>query len=59
MTVYLVMHSGRLGGSMRQIRAAYASQEEAEAQAEHNISRDYQKPIQIEDENGEVLKEYR
>lgn len=56
--VYLEMQSGRLGGSMQKIRAAYASIEEAELQAAHNIARDYQKPIRITDENGNVLKEY-
>lgn len=57
--VYLVMESGRLGGSMRTIRAPYTTTEEADAQAQHNIVRDYQRPIRIEDEQGNVLKEFK
>lgn len=57
--VYLFMHSGR--AKMPVIKAAYANVEEADAQAQHNIARDYQRPIKItEDEQGQkVLRVYQ
>lgn len=55
--VYLVMESGRLR-VMPVIRAAYASVEDADAQAKHNLDRDYQRPLQIVDESGAIIKEY-
>lgn len=55
--VYLFMESGRR--VMPEIKAVYATVEEAQEQAAHNLARDYQRPIRIEDEKGEILKDYQ
>lgn len=58
MAVYLWMHSGRT--VMPVIKAAYEGVDQADAQAQHNIARDYQRPIKItaDEQGSNVLKEY-
>lgn len=55
---YLVMSARDFGLSCEFVRAPYASQADAEAQAAHNIERNTQKPVRIEDENGVSIRSY-
>jgi hypothetical protein len=44
--------------SSKFVRAPYNSLEEAQAQADHNIETNSQRPLRIEDESGAVLVKY-
>lgn len=57
--VYLHMKAAEFGlEKVATVRAAYATQEDAEAQAAHDIAINAKVPVRIEDEQGNVLKSY-
>lgn len=57
--VYLHMVASEFGIKRHDsVKAAYDSIEAAQAQAEHNIARNTQRPLRIVDEDGNVLINY-
>lgn len=58
--VYLHMDaSGFSIKSAKTVKAPYASFEDALSQATHNLATGVQRPVRIEDDQGNVLKEFK
>lgn len=57
---YLHMDAREFGiKSSPTVKAPYNTLEEAQAQATHNLTLGLQRPVRIEDENGNVVEEFK